>query len=323
MLRWGIIGAGGVAKRRTMPAIVKAEGARLRAVMVRDIERAESIARTFGAEAWYDRAEGVLEDPEVDVVHVATPVYLHREFVLKAAEAGKHVLCEKPMAMNPAEAEEMVEACRRAGVVLMLAFVLRFHPGVRALREVLDELGELVLARVQLLKYTPRNQGEWRLDPRLSGGGVLMDIGSHALDLLCFLFGEVEEVWAQVGNREFSWPVEDTAQVGLKFAGGGFGEAFVSFGVPAMGRFLEVYGTKGSAFVEAESPHTQGWRITSGGKVVEVPYADLYRELVEHFSRVVEGREEPLAPGEAGWYNMKVLEAAYISAEEGKKVTLS
>jgi len=289
--------------------------------MVRDLERAEEIAEEFGAPAWYDSVDDLLGDPEVDVVHVATPVYLHREFVLRAAEAGKHVLCEKPMALNAGEAEEMVRACREAGVVLMVAFVLRFHPGLLVVRDLLGRIGRPVLARTQLLKYTPREPGSWRLDPKLSGGGVLMDIGSHALDLLCFLFGEVEAVWADAANRAFDWPVEDTARVGLRFRGGGFGEIFVSFGVPRMGKFLEVYGTEGSLFVEADPPHTQGWRIEVGDEVREVPSADLYMELVEHFGRVVEGEEEPLAPGETGWYNMKVLNAAYRSAREGRLVS--
>ena len=266
-----------MARRRTIPAILKARNADLRAVMVRDLCRAREIAQEFGAPAWYDSVEDLLKDPEVDVVHVATPVYLHREFVVGAARAGKHVLCEKPMALNAREAEEMVRACREAGVVLMVAFVLRFHPGLRVVRDLLGRIGRPVLGRVQLLKLAPREHGSWRLDPELSGGGVLMDIGSHALDLLFLLFGDVKAIWADLGNRAFDWPVEDTARVGLRFMGGCLGEAFLSFGVPRMGRFLEVYGTEGSLFVEADSPHTQGWRIQACEEVREVPPADLYR----------------------------------------------
>ena len=331
-VRWGIIGAGGVARRRTMPAIKKAEGAELQALMVRDLDRARKLAEEFGAKVGYDSVEALLSDEAVDAVHVATPVYLHREQVIRAAESGKHVLCEKPMAMSSKECREMIAACRANGVELMVCFLLRFHTALRKIKELIasGRLGTIMEARCQLMKWMDRDQDAWRIDPGRSGGGVLMDIGSHTLDLLSTLLGDIVEVSAVLDHRVFGWQVEDTAHVLMRFESGACGQTTVSFAVPHSESFLEVYVTEGTALVYTTTPHVEGWTIRvyadklhpsdEGPKEWSAPSEDLYQAEVEHFARVLAGEELSLAPGIAGLRNLAVIEAAYRSAAEKRVI---
>lgn len=327
-VRWGILGASGIAHRRTMPAIQQAPHATLQALMVRDMERARKLAEEHGARAYYDRVEDLLSDSTVDAVYVATPVHLHRDFVIQAAEHGKHVLCEKPMAMNAAEGREMIAVCSAQGVMLQVGLVLRFHPALRNVREIVGsgQLGMILEARAQLLKWMPRAGDAWRTKPDMAGGGVIMDIGSHAIDLLCYLLGDVAEVMAFTGNRVFGWAVEDTGSVMLRFRDGSWGKVAVSFGVPCAESFLEVYGTEGTLLVYSDTPHVEGWRVRMyiGDEIKEweVPGVVLYTEVVEHFARVVEGIEEPVAPGSVGLRNVEIIEAAYRSAREKRPVAV-
>ena len=290
ILRWGILGASGIAHRRTMPAIQQAEQAELRALMVRDKGRARKLAEEHGAQAYYDRVEDLLSDRKVDAVHVATPVYLHRDLVVQAAEQGKHVLCEKPMAMNAGECREMIAACSANGVMLQMGLVLRFHPALREVREIAcsGELGMIVEARTQLLKWMPRQGDSWRIKPEMAGGGAIMDIGSHAIDLLCYLLGDVVEVSAFTGHRVFGWEVEDTGRVMLGFRNGAWGTVSVSFGVPHVESFLEAYGTEGTLLIYSDIHHVEGWRVRmyvrGEMKEWEAHGVVLYRELVESLS---------------------------------------
>lgn len=325
-VRWGVIGASGVARRRAMPAIQKAEGAELQALMVRDLDRARRLAEEFGAKVGYDSVEALLSDEAVDAVHVATPVYLHREQVIRAAESGKHVLCEKPMAMSSKECRDMIAACRANGVELMVCFLLRFQPALRKIKKIIasGQLGTVMEARCQLMKWMPRDQDAWRIDPERSGGGVLMDIGSHTLDILSALLGDIVEVSAFLDHRVFGWKVEDTAHVLMRFESGAYGRTTVSFAVPHSESFLEVYGTKGTALVYTTTPHAEGWTIRiysdEGPKEWSTPSEDLYQAEVEHFARVLAGEEPSLAPGIAGLRNLAAIEAAYRSAAEKRTI---
>ncbi len=248
MVRWGILGASGVAHRRTMPAINMAEGNELRALMVRDIERAKKLAQEHGVPIYYDSVDDLLSDPEVDVVHIATPVYLHCEHVIKSAEHGKHILCEKPMAMNVDECKRMLQACEQNNVLLEIAFTLRFHPCFHEIKEIVDnnELGKIVEARASLLKSYDIAEGLWRRNPSMSGGGVLMDMGVHAVDLLSFFFGDVSKVAMFANSNIKNWEVEETATLLLQMRNGANAIADVSFVVPYSDITLEIYGTEGT-----------------------------------------------------------------------------
>ena len=323
-MKWGIIGASGIAHRRAMPAINIAESNELHALMVRDLERARKLAQEHGAPRYYDSVDGVLSDPEVNAVHVATPVYLHCDHVVQAAEHGKHVLCEKPMAMNVHECKCMIDACHQNGVHLEICFLLRFHPWYREIRRLVanGDLGEIIEARATLLKWYTIEEGLWRRDPDRAGGGVLMDMGAHAIDLLCYLLGGVSKVSAFANSRINRWEVEETATVLMQMETGVHAIVDVSFAVPYSESMLEIYGTKGSVLVNGG----QEWKlkIHTSDRVHEESklYENLYKPQVEHFRRCVDGEAEPLAPGIAGLKNIQIISASYESAKAGKIISL-
>ena len=320
-VKWGIVGASGIAHRRTMSAINIAENNDLHALMVRDLERAEKLAQEHGVPFYYDSVEDILSDPEVDAVHIATPVYLHCEHVTRAAEYGKHVLCEKPMAMNVDECKRMIDVCEQNGVCLEICFLLRFHPNYRKIKQLIEngDLGEIIEARVSLLKWYPIEEGLWRRDPARAGGGVLMDMGSHAIDLLSFLLGDVSKVAGFINSRIGEWEVEETATVLMETKSGVNIIADVSFAVPHGGNMLEIYGTSGSILVGGGKTKIY---LNDGVREESRPGANLYKEQVEHFARYVAGGESPVVPGTAGLKNIQIISAAYESARTGSTVAI-
>src|SRR5258708_27638018 len=189
-LKWGIMGSGGIARRRTIPeGFVGARNAHLAAVYGTNPATNEEVAREFGAVA-AESVERLLE-ADLDAVYVVSPVQAHHAQVIACAKAGKHVLCEKPLGRNVAEAEEMVAACREAGVQFGAAFMMRFQAqhqiAAKMIRD--GQLGKPVFARAQLSCWYPPLPDAWRQDPGLGGGGSLIDMGSHCIDLLEMLFG--------------------------------------------------------------------------------------------------------------------------------------
>ena len=265
--------------------------------------------------------EGILSDPEVDAVHIATPVYLHHDHVIQAAEHGKHVLCEKPMAMNVDEWQRMIDACEQNGVRLEVCFLMRFGPSYNEMKQLIKsgDLGEIVEAHVSLLKWYPMEPGLWRRDPAKAGGGVLMDMGSHAIDLLSFLLGDALKVTAFISSRTVKWEVEETATVVIQMKNGAHAIADVSFVVPHGGNMLEIYGTKGSILVGGGKVKTY-----INGNVQEKPTTggNFYKMQVEHFARYIAGEELPIAPGIAGLKNIQIISAAYESVRTDRTILL-
>ncbi len=320
-VKWGIVGASGIAHRRTMAAINVAENNNLYALMVRDMDRAEKLAREHGVPVYYDSVEDILSDPEVDAVHIATPVYLHCEHVTQAAEHGKHVLCEKPMALSVDECKRMIDVCKQNGVCLEVCFLMRFHANYNKIKQIIEsgDLGEIIEARVSMMKWYPIEEGLWRRDPARAGGGVLMDMGSHAIDLLSFLLGDVSKVSAFISSQIGKWEVEETATVLMQTKSGAHTLASTSFVVSHGGNMLEIYGTKGSILVGGGKT-----RVYVNGDVREVssPGANLYTEQVEHFARYMAGEEQPVVPGITGLKNIQIISAAYESARTGSTVAI-
>lgn len=322
-VRWGIIGAGGVADRQMLPNIRDLPQARVQAVMVRDRERAEKLAHKYGASRGYNQVLDLLADRDVDAVYVATPVNLHAEQVIAAAEHGKHVLCEKPMALNVTECQRMVQACARHGVKLMVCFPLRFLPAHQKMREMVQggDLGEIVFARIQLAKWYPLDATAWRSDPAQAGGGVLMDLGSHLLDFFRFVVGEMGEVSAALSHGTAGVAVEDTAAVRVRFVRGGHGFVDTSFRVPHPQNLVEIYGTRGTLL---RGPGDSGFRLLTPHGEETFPQAPvhLHRAEMEHFSQCILEDQEPLSTGLDGLRNIALIQAAYQSARTGQVVSL-
>jgi len=338
-VKWGVIGAGGIARRRTIPeGIAPASNAEVTAVYDIDADANAQVARQYGARA-ASNVEELLE-AEVDAVYVATPAYLHYQQVLTCAAAGTHVLCEKPLGLTVAEAGTMVAVMKQAGLLLGAAFMMRFLAQHQAALKLIREgrLGRPVYGRAQLSCWYPPIAGAWRQDLALGGGGSLMDMGGHCIDLLEMFFGPVTKLSCFVNNTVHTYEPEDSAVALLWFAGGALGTVDACFSIPdtASKNRLELYGSLGSILGEGTIGQGSQGHMTAylkeavagydaqqareagaGLEIAPAP-ANTYRAEIEEFSAaVLEGRP-CLVSGEDGLQSQKVLAACYESARTGR-----
>ena len=224
-IRWGIVGCGDVTEVKSGPGFRKARDSALVAVMRRDGARARDYAERHGVPRWYDDAEALVRDPEVDAVYIATPPDTHKPYTLMAAAAGKPVLVEKPMALTATECEEMIDACAGAGVPLWVAYYRRAMPRFLRIRDLIADgaIGTPRLVVTTHLGSAPppgfdRDGLPWRYAPEIGGGGKFVDTGAHILDYLDFVFGPIADVQAIAANRGGYYPAEDTVTCTFGFA---------------------------------------------------------------------------------------------------------
>jgi len=342
-VRWGVLGSGGIARRRTIPeGIVPATNAQLMAVYDLDPKANEQVARAFNAHPAGSVDE--LLQSGVDAVYVATPPQAHCEQTIACARAGKHVLCEKPLGLSVPEAEAMIAACHDAGVLLGTAFMMRFHAQHQAALKLIREgrLGQPVFARAQLSCWYPPLPGAWRQDPATGGGGSLMDMGGHCLDLLEMFFGPVRAVSCFINRTVHGYASEDSAVATLFFANGALGVVDAFFCIPddSSQNVLELYGSAGSILAkgtigqgaqgemlaylkeEASGYNAQQARAAGAGVPINPAPINTYRAEIEEFSRaILEGRA-PSNNAALGLQSQKLLAACYESARTGKTVQL-
>ena len=253
-VRWGIIGCGRVTELKSGPAFNKVEGSKLVAVMRRDAALAEDYARRHGVPKWYDRAEVLINDPEVNAVYVATPPHKHAEYAIAAMKAGKPVYVEKPMARTLAECQAMNGVSQDTGMPLFVAYYRRRLPGFLKLKEWVEagRIGRVDHIALRLM-LPPRAEDHdrehlpWRVQPGIAGGGYFYDLASHQFDILDYIFGPVLQVQAMVTNRGGLYEAEDTLTVNFRFASGVTGHGFWSFVAPPEEKTdtIEVFGSEG------------------------------------------------------------------------------
>ncbi len=274
-VRWGILGLGDVCEVKSGPGFYKAEHSELRAVMRRNGDKAADFARRHGVPKWYDDADALLADPDIDAVYVASPPSTHKELVLKCAEAGKPVLCEKPMARNAAEAREMIAACDAAGVALWVAYYRRYLPRFRRILELLSQ-GAIGTPRGVTVRLshptahfgtggdnaaagdgTPGRALQWRVEPDIAGGGIFLDMGSHMIDFLNYAFGDVSLLGGGAANQAGYYPAEDCVAASFFYPGTGvvalddtaaptLGSGLWCFTTDETADEIAVYGSSGS-----------------------------------------------------------------------------
>ena len=218
MLNWMLIGIGDIARKRVIPAIEAEPRSRLHAVLTRDVRKAEAYA---GAVAFTDLREA-LRDDRIDAVYVASPVALHAEQTIACLRAGKHVLCEKPVAMNYAQAETMAAAAREMGRLLGVAYFRRLHPKLVRAKELIAQgaIGRPTLVEADYHGWLESEERGWLRDPALAGGGPLYDVASHRIDACNFLLGKPVRATGMVANVFHELKVEDSATVLMEYAGG-------------------------------------------------------------------------------------------------------
>lgn len=280
-VRWGIIGVGDVTELKSGPALQQADRSELVAVMRRSGDKAADYAARHGVARWYDDADALIADPEVDAVYVATPPDSHRDYALRVAAAGKPVYVEKPMARTAAECDTMIDACALAGVPLFVAYYRRAMPRFAQVRELLTSgaIGAPRTVSVRLQRSSADVAGPiapadlpWRLRPEISGGGLFVDLGSHTLDLLDWLLGPVTRATGVAANQGGHYDAEDVVAGVFEFSSGVRGVGVWSFDSAEDRDEVEITGTAGSVCFSSFEPEPLRLRGAHGDRLIEAPY---------------------------------------------------
>lgn len=337
-LRWGIIGAGGIAERRTIPGLLLAEHAELIAVM--NPSRSEEIRERFGAKRAYTDAESLLSDPEVDAVYIASPVVCHATQAKLAADAGKHVLLEKPIAMTCEEGSEVLAYCQKKGVRVAAGLMMRFGTQVLNMKKAVAEgkLGQLVSGYSQFTLWLPDAANNWRQKKALAGGGCMMDMGVHTIDLVEFISGmRVTHVASMNETITFGYDVEDTSSLLLRLENGAQYVVQTNFNIPDDASLwrMEFFGTGGrligstmigqddggtcnALFLGSDSSYDPAQvHSAKEGIYLTGEFGNLYTKETESFSLSILNDTPFVAPAEDALHVQRIIEAAYRSSENG------
>jgi 1,5-anhydro-D-fructose reductase (1,5-anhydro-D-mannitol-forming) len=329
-LRWGLIGASTIAREWVIDAIRAQPRNEVVAVLSTDPKRGTDFARARAIPSSYTELGALLASPAVDAVYISTTNELHKAQTLEAAAAGKHVLCEKPLALSIADAHEMVAACAKAGVVLATNHHLRNAATHRKIRELIraGAIGKPLFARVFHAVYLPPHLQGWRLHKPEAGGGVVLDITCHDADTLRFLLDAeaVEAVGLSQQAELASGELEDGVMAVLRFDNGVLAQVHDAFTVKHAGTGLEVHGTEGS--IVARDVMTQRpageivLRNASGETAVTVEHENLYVRALRAFNAAVAGQGQPAASGEDGVKSLAVALAVQEAARSGRRVAV-
>lgn len=314
MLNWGIIGCGDVVERKSGPAIRAAGASRIVAVMRRDAAKARAYARANDIPIATDDASAVLHNPDVDIIYIATPPYAHAEYVAAAAEAGKHVLVEKPMGMSADQARRMIAASDQANTQLFVAYYRRFQEHVAKMRELVlgGAIGAPLQAYLDLAKPVQRNlPGDWREIPAISGGGHFLDVGSHRLDLIVSLFGEVKSAGGIVGRPDASCAAEQTVSLCVEFASGAQLVAMADYTSGRKADFLRVVGANGEVRMDSVDSCAVTLVTTRGEQRFEFEKRNEHHlGLIRHIQAVLNGEETNACSGRDGLQTEIILDEA-------------
>lgn len=343
--KWGVIGCGGIADRRTLPGMMLAENAELIAVMDAFPAAAERCREKYGAKYAFTTVEELLAIEEIEAVYIASPVGFHKEQAFAAADAGKDILIEKPVALTSAEAEEIAAYCKNKGVTLGVGFMMRFHAYHEAMKNLIAEgkLGDIVSMRGQLTCWYPEMPGNWRQAKATAGGGSMMDMGIHCIDVLQYITGlRAKKVTGFASNLTFGYEVEDSATAVIQMENGATMMIDANFNIPdnAARCRLEIYGTRGSILAEGTIGQVEGGNVevtlsdptlgydaqqdrTDDGKTtLDVTFGNMYTKEITYFGDAVKNGTAAPVTAEQAIFNQKIVEAVYESSKTGKTITL-
>jgi predicted dehydrogenase len=316
-LRWGLIGCGDISQKRVAPALRDAPGSELLAVSRARFDLAGEFAREFGASRTFKDWRELVADPDVDAVYVATPVDLHAGQAIAAAEAGKHVLCEKPMALNVADCDRVIAGCRSNNVKLGVAYYRRFYPVIARVRALIDhgEIGQVVLVQMNAFSRFNPQPGEerhWLLEKDRAGGGPMMDFGCHRIEIFVNLFSPVEVDAAFADQIFYQREVEDTSGVFFKMNGGARGVLLASHATPVHADTVDIWGSEGSLHIRNLNHGDLTVKTVQGEREEShAPHANLHQPLVEDFVAAVAENRAPGVTGEVGREVSRLLERIY------------
>ena len=344
-IRWGVIGAGGIADRRTIPGMMLCDEAELVAVMEVNMELAEKCRAKWGCRRAYDSEAALLADPEVDAVYIASPVVLHARQAMMAADAGKHILIEKPLAMTSQEGQRVLDHCAEKGVRIAAGLMMRFGSFVQEMKRAIAEgkIGRPVSGYSQFTCWYPDMPGVWRQNKAAGGGGAMMDMGVHCIDLMQYVLGtKVKQVAAFHDTLSFRYEVEDASMVMLRMENGTQCVVQSKFNIPdeAAKWRLEFFGDQRRLVGENVICQVDGGTLDAlflgpqggydavqdvkdvKGETIEVEFGNLYQREIASFCRSLLTGAPLEVPASDAVQVQRVMEAAYRSNDTGRIIDL-
>jgi len=325
----GLAGCGLIGRHHFLPGIRRSAYAECIGVSTSTEAKARALALEMGIPKWYPDFESMLEDSDIEAVVIATPNFLHHQQVIAAAGACKHVLCEKPMALDMVESLGMVDACKKSKVTFMVAHHLRYKACNQRVKEILDsgELGKVSTCHIQW-SFNNTNGircNDWHTDKKLSGGGQLMNVSSHCVDLLVYLLGSAKKVSAFMSLNENA-EVEDVSIVMIEFTNGVLAVAEGSYSEEGTENNLEVFGNRASLVVKnACSIDNRGsLQVLPEGEIIDFSQdVTPYTAEIDYFCSAIKEGFEPVSSGRRVLETMRILMAAYKSVETGRHIDIN
>jgi predicted dehydrogenase len=324
---WGILGCAGIAEKAFIPAVLASRNGFLAAIAARDEARARAWALRFDIRTALRTYQDLIEDPTVDAVYIPLPNNLHAEWAIRAVKAGKHVLCEKPMAMNAAEVRAMIDAAEAGGVLLMEGFMYKFHPQIEKTLALVRQgkIGDIRAVHSSFTFQFARDGTNYRWSPSM-GGGALYDVGCYTISVARLVFG-AEPVSAFAAARiDPALGIDMTTVALLEFPGGRFAFCEASFETHFQSRLL-VVGSEGTLHLDrafSAKGFDVALAIVRGDlrEAVRVHRADMFRLMAEHFADAVLGKEPVRFPAADALGNMGAIDACFESIRSGRRVVI-
>ena len=313
VIKWGILGAANIAIERLIPAMLNSKNTQVLAIASRSKDKATRVAEQFNIPRAYGSYKELLKDKDIDAVYIPLPNHMHKEWTVRTAQAGKHVLCEKPSALNEQEVIEMIKACHENNVLFMEAFAFRCHPKWHRLKEMMDDgyIGEInnVQARFSI---KVDNQNDIRLDPT-KGGGSLYDLGSYCINGIRFIMND-EPLEVIAISKQSEKNVDLSIGVLMKFSNGRIGQFDCSF-EGEYNQSISITGTKGYINITwpFRNPVVTIQRNGMQEKEAFEFQTNAYVSQVEHFNNCILQKETPFYDFKETIANMRVIDAVYES----------
>jgi predicted dehydrogenase len=331
---WAIVGIGGLTANQILPAFPKCQKSKVVSFVSGRPEKANRFAQVYGVDPkniyTYENFDKIADNPDIQVVYIVLPNSMHPEYTIRALKAGKHVLCEKPMANSAKECEQMIAAAKAANRKLMIAYRCRYEPNNQLAIKMAQDTAEFGPTRVILAEmgFNIRNPNQWRLKKAMAGGGSMMDIGIYALNAARYLTAEepteVNAMISTTPNDPRFTEVEENITFQLRFPSGILANCVSSYGTN-FNKF-RVCKPAGAFELDPATPYTNlRMRVFRGGTIEDrsLPQRDHFQLEMDHMSECVQANKEPLTPGEDGLKDMKIIEAIYESGRTNTPIKLA
>ena len=318
-LKWGLTGCGDISKKRVAPALRDLQNCDFVSVNRARSELAESFAVEFGAGKWFGNWQELVKDDEVDAVYIATPVNLHSPQTIAAAESGKHILCEKPMAMTVSECDKMIDACRANNVKLGIAYYRHFYPVIDRIKKLiaLGEIGQVVFTQINAFEYfnpQPADSQYWFLKKDRSGGGPMFDFGCHRIEVLLNILGPAKFTKGFISKVVFDREVEDTSTAFFSFDSGPNAVLNITHAAFEPQDTLDIFGVKGSIHVPVLNDGEMTIKTENGEHSEKhPPHPNFHQPLIDNFTQAVLNDSEPAVDANIGREVARIEEQIFNS----------